>query len=138
MSRKRQSVDAKTGLGAVTGLASHARLIWRLLRDRRVPPWIKAIVPATIIYLLAPIDLLPDAILGLGQLDDLTILLLGAKFFMDLCPADIVQQHLAEMGSVKGSYRVVNEEEGRSKAKEEPKGFLEADYRVLDDEQKPR
>lgn len=137
MPRKRQPIDPKTGVGAVTGLARNARLIWRLLRDRRVPLWTKAVIPAALVYVLAPIDLLPDAMLGLGQLDDLSILLLGFKFFTDLCPREIVQQHLTEMGSVKASYRVVDEEE-REEPGGEPSGYLEADYRVVEDEKKPR
>lgn len=138
MARKRQPIDPKTGVGAVTGLARNARLIWRLLRDRRVPIWTKAIVPAALIYLVAPIDLLPDAVLGLGQLDDLSILLMGFKFFTDLCPREIVQEHLTEMGSIKGSYRVVDDEQGQGEPAEGAKGYLEADYRVLEDEKKPR
>ncbi len=138
MTRKRQPIDPKTSVGAVTGLARNVRLIWRLLRDRRVPIWTKAIIPAAIIYLLSPIDLLPDAVLGLGQLDDLSILVLGFKFFTDLCPREIVQEHLAEMGSIKGSYRVVDEEQEHGEAVDGSKGYWEADYRVLDDAKKTR
>ncbi len=137
MARHRQPVDPQTGVGALAGLARNARLIWRLLRDKRVAIWAKAIVPATVVYLLAPIDLLPDAVLGLGQLDDLTVLLLGAKLFMDVCPKEIVQQHLAEMSSVKAGYRVVDEEPGREGAEGDTQGYLEASYRVVDEEKKP-
>jgi uncharacterized membrane protein YkvA (DUF1232 family) len=46
------------------------------------------------------IDLVPDALLGLGQLDDLAVILLGVKAFIDLCPPEIVKEHLAEIVSV--------------------------------------
>ena len=44
-------------------------------------------------YVIFPLDFIPDALLGLGQLDDLTIVLLGLKAFIGLSPADIVAQY---------------------------------------------
>jgi uncharacterized membrane protein YkvA (DUF1232 family) len=86
------------------------RLILRLLGDRRVPIWPKLIIPATIAYILWPIDLLMDPMLGLGQLDDVAVFLIGFKLFVELCPTDIVRQHLEQMSSVvEGTYRVVRE-----------------------------
>jgi uncharacterized membrane protein YkvA (DUF1232 family) len=38
------------------------------------------------------VDLLPDFLPALGQLDDLVVLLLGFKLFLRLCPPDVVQQ----------------------------------------------
>ena len=51
---------------------------------------------AAIAYLLMPIDILPDMIPGLGQLDDLGVLLLGAKMFIEMAPQDIVQRYLQQ------------------------------------------
>lgn len=76
-----------------------------------MPIWPKLIVPATILYLLSPIDLLADPILGLGQIDDLAVILIGMKLFVELCPTRIVREHLDELSSViNGSYREVEEE----------------------------
>ena len=51
------------------------RLGWRLLRDSRVP-WIKNVIPAfAALYLISPIDPIPDFLIGLGQIDDLGILI---------------------------------------------------------------
>jgi uncharacterized membrane protein YkvA (DUF1232 family) len=83
------------------------RLSWRLLRDPLVPLWTKLIPLGAVAYILLPVDLIPDPILGLGQLDDLGMLLLGLKWFIDLCPSGLVGRHLAEMSSVKAQYRVV-------------------------------
>ena len=63
-----------------SGLAvvRHLRLVWQLLRDRRVSPWLKAVVPGlALAYLILPADLIPDWIIGLGQLDDAALLLLA-------------------------------------------------------------
>ncbi len=95
--------------GILAELARQLRLIWRLLRDQRVSPWVKLLVPATLLYVISPIDFIPDVVLGLGQLDDLTILLLGLWLFVDLCPKDIVRQHLEELGA-RISYRIIDEE----------------------------
>jgi len=89
----RLSSQQKTGL--LAELIRNAKLVWRLLKDPRVSPAIKLTVPAlAAIYLVWPIDLLPDVLLGLGQLDDLAILLLGVRLFIELCPPGIVQLHL--------------------------------------------
>ncbi len=47
---------------------------WARLLFRRDTPWkVKAILGLAIVYLLSPIDLVPDWIAGFGLLDDLTI-----------------------------------------------------------------
>lgn len=80
-------------------LIRQARLAWRLFWDRRVPWPTKLIPPAVLIYLLSPIDILPDLGLGLGQLDDIAVLLLGIKLFIELAPADVVREHLRALGA---------------------------------------
>jgi uncharacterized membrane protein YkvA (DUF1232 family) len=106
-----RSDDTGRAVGFLAETTRQARLILRLLRDRRVPIWPKLIVPATIVYLVSPIDLLADPILGLGQIDDLAVILIGMKLFVELCPARIVREHLDELSSViNGSYHVVEEE----------------------------
>lgn len=75
------------------------RLAWRLLKDRRVPWGLKLIPPAALIYVLSPIDILPDLGLGLGQLDDIAIVLLALKLFIELAPAEVVREHLKALGA---------------------------------------
>ena len=84
-------------LGFLADLIRQARLAWRLLFDPRVPLWTKTIVPASLIYLLSPIDLMPDVVLGLGQLDDLAVIILGVKLFIELCPPEIVREHMQDL-----------------------------------------
>jgi uncharacterized membrane protein YkvA (DUF1232 family) len=80
------------------------RLAWRLLRDGRVPFWTKLIPIVVAGYIILPIDLLPDVIPGLGQLDDLTLLILGTQIFIAICPAWIVQWHRNDLdGSSKSA-----------------------------------
>jgi uncharacterized membrane protein YkvA (DUF1232 family) len=77
----------------VKGLLNEAQLIWRLLRDRRVPVWQKAIPLVAMLYVVSPVDLIPDVIIGLGQLDDLGILLGSLRLFKSLVPNYIVTEH---------------------------------------------
>ncbi len=70
-------------------------LAWRLVRDPRIPAATKIIPWSTLAYLISPIDIISDAIPGLGQLDDLTIFLFGLQLFIDLCPPEIVAEHMA-------------------------------------------
>lgn len=70
---------------AAAFLPDVARLFRDVARDDRVPRRVKVEVGLAAAYLVLPIDLIPDFIPGLGQLDDLAIvgwavrrLLLGA------------------------------------------------------------
>jgi uncharacterized membrane protein YkvA (DUF1232 family) len=64
----------------------HARLAIRLFREPRVPTLLKAVPLLALLYVLSPIDLVPDFIPGLGQLDDLGIILAALELFVRSCP----------------------------------------------------
>ncbi len=49
------------------------KLVWRLLRDRRVPLYLKALPVLGLLYVLMPRDLLPDILPVVGQVDDLVV-----------------------------------------------------------------
>jgi uncharacterized membrane protein YkvA (DUF1232 family) len=82
----------------IGGLLRQSRLAWRLLRDSRVPGWVKIIPIGGLLYLISPIDLVPGFMLpGIGQVDDLVLLLLALKAFVDLSPPGIVREHLEQL-----------------------------------------
>ncbi len=62
------------------------RIIWELIKDyvsgnyREVPWSIIAAVVAVILYILNPLDLIPDAIPGVGYVDDALVLGAAWKF----------------------------------------------------------
>lgn len=74
-------------MGLVRSLLTDARLAWRLVREPRVPAAIKAVPVLAALYLLSPIDVLPDVLPLLGQLDDIGILVIALKTFVGLAPA---------------------------------------------------
>jgi len=101
-----RSMDGETTLaprenktGFIQELWQQARLIYRLFLDPEVPIYIKLLPVAAVAYLLFPFDFLPDVIPGLGQLDDITILVVGAKMFIELAPQHIVDRYIQEMRS---------------------------------------
>jgi uncharacterized membrane protein YkvA (DUF1232 family) len=92
-------------LSMLTGLAKQLRLVWSLFKDKRVPTWTKSVVPISLLYLISPIDFMPDVILGLGQLDDIAVILLGMTLFVKLCPPEIVQYYVNKLEYGKDFYR---------------------------------
>jgi len=75
---------AKPGL--LRTLFAHARLAARLLREPTVPMVTKLVLAAAAIYLISPLDFLPDFFPVLGQLDDLGVVLAALELFLHLCP----------------------------------------------------
>lgn len=74
------------------------RLIWRLMRDARVPRYLKGMLVLAGLYVLSPWDLLPaPLLLFIGVLDDLAISLIAIKYFLRWCPEAVVMEHLATM-----------------------------------------
>jgi uncharacterized membrane protein YkvA (DUF1232 family) len=130
MAKQGKPANFSETAGVLASIIKNARLVWRLLRDPAVPAALKTIPPATLLYLLFPFDFLPDLALGLGQLDDIAIILLGLKLFIELCPQEIVRHHLRELSSVSGSYRVVDEEPSQEPS---PSGYIETSYQVVEE-----
>ena len=97
-SRRKSAPDLDQSVSVVGGVLKQARLAWRLLRDSRVSGWAKLVPVAGILYLLSPIDILPEAILPLvGEVDDIVLLLLAMKLFIDLSPPGVVREHLRDL-----------------------------------------
>ena len=71
-----------------------AKLFFSLLKEPRVPARSKLIVAAILAYLILPADILPDFLIGVGQLDDLAVILGGLKLFLRCCPAEVIEEHL--------------------------------------------
>jgi uncharacterized membrane protein YkvA (DUF1232 family) len=75
------------------GIVNELRLIWRLMLDARVPFWKKLIPITAVIYVISPLDLIPDILIGIGQLDDLGILLGSLRLFKSSIPEYILKEH---------------------------------------------
>ena len=87
---------------------SQFQLAWRLFWDERVPFGTKLIPLLTLFYLVMPIDLVPDAFLGVGQVDDLVLLLVGLRVFISLCPLVLVDEHRQAFGIGQDNQELIN------------------------------
>ena len=63
-------------------LSKKLRYAWRALWDRRTPGMAKLAVIIGILYGISPLDVVPDVIPLLGQLDDLGVLLIVLLVFL--------------------------------------------------------
>ena len=85
-------------------LVSHVRLTVRLLREPGVPLLIKALPVLAALYVISPLDFVPDFLPVLGQLDDLGVILIALEAFLKLCPAGAVDFHRAAMAQGRKYY----------------------------------
>jgi uncharacterized membrane protein YkvA (DUF1232 family) len=79
-------------------LKGDVTVVWLAARNPQVPGWSKLIAAATAAYALSPIDLIPDFIPVVGQIDDLLIVPLGIWVVLRSIPSELVAQlrHEAE------------------------------------------
>src|SRR5512141_1163970 len=84
--------------GMARGFIDRLKLILKLMGDRRVSPWVKLIPVGALVYLISPVDLIMG-IPGVDALDDAAVLWIGSNLFVELCPQDVVREHMQELGS---------------------------------------
>lgn len=84
---------------AISQLMINGRLAIRLFNDERVPNWVRYGIPLLVLlYFVMPLDVLPDFIPILGQLDDIGVIILGMGLMAKLSPAYVVDEHRRAMG----------------------------------------
>jgi len=106
------------------------RLVFSLLRDPEVPIYLKLLPLAAVVYVLFPIDFAPDFYPVLGQLDDLTALLVGAKVFVELAPPGAVARHMAEITGAGYGGKSEDEEDALKEAI-----IIDAEHELVDDDE---
>jgi uncharacterized membrane protein YkvA (DUF1232 family) len=63
-----------------------ARRLWVALRHPAAPSWLKWGTAAIVLYLVSPIDLIPDALPFIGVVDDLVIIPLAIRWLLNRLP----------------------------------------------------
>ena len=99
-----------------------ARLVWRLIFDKRVSIFLRALVPLAVIYIISPYDILRDRIPILGRFDDLIILGMALLFLTKMAPPNIVDEHMD---------RVTESDRPEDK---DPEKVVDGSSRLIDDE----
>lgn len=87
--RSRQDV----AIEGVMLLPNVVKLLTRLMRDNRVSMRRKAFIGAVIVYVISPIDLIPDFVIGIGRLDDLVLVSLAVDHLMSGTDEEVVREH---------------------------------------------
>lgn len=116
------------------GTWDQLRLAFRLYRDPRVSPLLKWAVPlVAAIYVVSPVDVIPDVLLGVGQIDDVGVLglmlVIATNVIRRLAPNDIVDEHLGAMRG-RGS-------SSRREASPRERDVIETTFRVEDSAHRP-
>ena len=63
------------------------------IKDPRVPWYAKALMALTIGYAISPIDLIPDFIPVIGQIDDLIIVPAGISLALKMIPKNVMEEY---------------------------------------------
>ncbi len=99
-----------------------AHLTWHLFWDGRVAFRLKLIPLGGLAYVIFPFDFLPDVIPGLGQLDDIAIILLAIKLFIGACPKGVVEEI---------RQRLAGQKPTEPPSEKDNPGVVEGEFRVL-------
>lgn len=78
--------------GVVRNVLNQMKLILRLMGDNRVNLFAKLIPVGAFIYLIFPIDAITFPVIGV--VDDAALLWLGSYIFTELCPPEVVAEHM--------------------------------------------
>ncbi|WP_225931329.1 YkvA family protein [Leptolyngbya sp. 7M] len=81
-------------------LPNMVRLLGRLLKDSRVPKAEKALFVAAIIYVISPIDLIPDMLPFIGQVDDIYMVALSLLRLINRTDERVVREHWPGGGDI--------------------------------------
>lgn len=85
--------DRETLMQVIRDLPHFVKLLWRLAKDPRVSKLDKAMVVGTIAYIVSPIDVLPDFLPALGQVDDVFLLALVLDRLLNNAGVDVLLDH---------------------------------------------
>src|SRR5438477_1460566 len=81
-------------------LPNMVMLMGRLLRDARVPTAEKALFAAAIVYVISPVDFIPDVFPFIGQVDDLYVVALVLLRLINRTDETVVREHWSGGGDI--------------------------------------
>jgi uncharacterized membrane protein YkvA (DUF1232 family) len=95
-SRRRIAMELMRQIGALPWRGK-AQLAGALFKDPRVPLLLRVAMPLLVAYLVLPLDLIPDIIPIIGQIDDLIVIIFVAGLFLRAMPVEVIREHIAEV-----------------------------------------
>ena len=84
-----------------TLMRGDARVLWFALRHPAAPAWLKVGTALTLLYVVSPIDLIPDFVPVFGVLDDLVVVTLAVRWMVRHLPPELAaaaSQHVSGSG----------------------------------------
>jgi uncharacterized membrane protein YkvA (DUF1232 family) len=75
-----------------TVIRGDARQLWFALRHPAAPRWLKVGAAMIVLYVLSPIDIVPDFIPFVGVLDDIVIVPLAIRWLLKRLPPEIARR----------------------------------------------
>jgi len=104
--KERKIIPIKGG-GVFNDLAMRIKLIFRLIADPRINPLLKLLPFGSLLYFV-----IPDLVVG--PIDDVAVIWLGTYLFVELCPPEVVQEHMDALKSqpITGQFHNPNEPGG--------------------------
>ena len=93
-------------MGYISRLLKETYVFYLAMKDPKLPVYTRVILSLIVGYAFSPIDIIPDVIPILGQLDDLVILLIATSIAKKLVPKDILEKHKAKADEVLGKDKV--------------------------------
>ncbi|HEU0183699.1 MAG TPA: YkvA family protein [Blastocatellia bacterium] len=78
---------------AATLIPNFLKLLYRLFKDARAPLAEKALLAGTIIYVVSPLDFIPDLLPFIGQVDDLYLVALVVLRLLSRTNEQVLREH---------------------------------------------
>ncbi|MFN8570689.1 MAG: DUF1232 domain-containing protein [Gemmatimonadaceae bacterium] len=88
-----EDVSGRERLSVVGRLLEYVRLVGRLMLDARVSLFDRLIVVAAVAYVVSPIDLIPDVIPFLGEVDDVMVLIAALTRLFEHAGREVILSH---------------------------------------------
>jgi uncharacterized membrane protein YkvA (DUF1232 family) len=76
-----------------------ARRLWYALRHPDAPVWLKPAGAILLLYLVSPLDLIPDALPIIGLVDDPVLLPLAVAWMLSMLPGPLRKDIAGRFGS---------------------------------------
>ena len=112
-------------------LVLQARLAVRLVREPAIGLLARAIPILALVYVVSPIDVVPDVLPLLGEIDDVGILFVAVQAFIHVCPAPIVEYHRAAIANRRPYAPMPSS--GPSTPANSPGSIIDAEFRREED-----
>src|SRR5215211_5871507 len=85
----------RTVMGTISEIPNFLRLLYGLITDNRVNAVDKLVVAGAIAYILLPIDVIPDFVPFLGEVDDVFLLILALQRLIGNAGRAVIQAYWA-------------------------------------------